>query len=189
MEEQSKLFKRKWAEFGRAILFWIVILAGTAYLFGFFQASKVVVKTDMEETIFAKGLPVFRTDHYDISGGQYLTDEEAFSGKSSVLLTPENAFGPGFTIERLKGNEWIEVQIWRKAKKGKSSDGQIVAQVLGGLWKACSEVVEEKDGWEKISCTVDPPFSNKGKALKIYCWNSGNSAIYFDDLEVKINYR
>ncbi|MCI5080224.1 MAG: hypothetical protein MRY78_00955 [Saprospiraceae bacterium] len=186
MKDQSKKRKKTWAQFGRALLLWVALLLLAAWNFGFLDSNETVISTSAEEIGYYQGTPVFWSNKHAITGANFRTEEYAKSGQYSVKLTPKNPYGLGYDIPMLRGNESIVVSVWRFAPDKQQANGKLVSQVFDSFWNGCEEVVETVDGWQKIQCTIDPPFSSKGKPLKIYCWNAGQSPVYFDDLNIKI---
>ena len=186
MENRQILFKKTRGQFIQVLFFWLLLLAALAWMAGLFIPKKVVVQSGAEEIGYQQQEKVFWSDNIALSNGKAQTDERAFEGTHSIKLMPENAFGFGFRVHRLKGNERITLSVWRLAEEGNKDDGVIAAEITGKFWEGCKEAVEWKDGWERLKCTIDPPFSGLHHDMKIYCWNSGKKPIYFDNLEVII---
>ena len=186
MDAQSEAFQKTLQQFGRSILFWFALVASLAFLFGLFNTGKKIVFCGAETISSHLRRPVFRSGNTIITGGDLQSSEYAFEGEHSVKLTPEKQFGLSFEIPNLKGHEQITISVWRYAKGEDASPGIIVGNIKGQYWEDCPQVVEEKNGWQKVECVLDPTFSCRGKDLSIYCWNRGIYPIYFDNMEVTI---
>ena len=123
-----------------------------------------------------------------ISGGALQSRDFAQNGKHSLRLDAEDPYGFNYSVP-FKGNEDITVSVWRFANNMNTEPGILVASGPCGFWKAGKEIVETLDnGWEKIQFTFSPPKKCKGKELSIYCWNSSQHPIYFDDLDIEIKH-
>ena len=185
--DQQKAFQRTLRQFARTLLFWLVLIVFMAWTLGLFSPSKRVVGCDAEKTSQHLRKKVFRSGKTIITGGHLQSNEYAFQGQHSVKLTRDQPFGLQFVIPALKGNERITISVWRFAPDQEASPGVIVGNVKGQYWDDCSKIVEQKDGWERLECTLDPPFSCRGKDLDIYCWNRGPYPVYFDEMRVIID--
>ena len=184
MNLESKPFQQTLTQFGKTMFYWLVALGVLAYFAGLFHSNSQTIQSDAEQIGQHQTVAGFWSGKTFISGGHRISQDYAFSGSNSVKLTKEKAFGFGFDIPSLKGTEAITISVWRYAGSQSPEPGVIVGNIKGKYWEDCTTVVEHKEGWERLECTLDPPFSCKGKDLSIYCWNRGNYPIYFDDLKV-----
>ncbi len=119
-----------------------------------------------------------------VNVGGYLTDEEAYTGTHSVLLTGNKKYGLSSTFSNLSGNEHFIVSIWRKDVSGKS--GLIVqGDKTRNLYIAHIEVSEiGENGWEKLKIEVEVPPNTK--EVKFYVWKIGADSAFYDDLEIQV---
>jgi hypothetical protein len=186
MEANREAYLQTLRQFGQSMLFWIALVIFLAYLLGIFSPSKTTIFCDAETVGQFQKQTVFLDRKHVITGGHLQSRAYALSGQHSIRLSPEDEFGFKYVVPKLKGNERIQVSVWRYAHEKKATPGVIIGNVKGIFWKDCEKVVETQNGWEKIECTLDPTFSCRGKDLEIYCWNRGDYPIYFDDMQVKI---
>ena len=165
------------------------ILLSAGYLFLGLQNRKVLSLECNAETLGKNlGELAFIQNGYAFSNGKMQSNEFAFSGKNSIRLDNTNPFGFMFELPYLKGNEQIRASVWRYAN-GKNTSGGIMVASAKGFWKAGEEVIEKSDsGWEKIHFSFSPPPKCKNQSFELYCWNNGNTPIWFDDLEIEISY-
>ncbi len=156
------------------------------YFLGFFMeeincgAEKVVSKETKEFLISDNGY------QFDNANGR--TDEKQFEGKYSVKLTPDNAFGMSITFDVPKGGEEFEASVWcfeNVTSTDTSGWAFIVATVGKDFWKGEINVSERKNGWAKLKLKIIVPAANYNDPVVIYCWNSTQNAVYFDNMTIK----
>lgn len=163
-----------------------VLLILTYYCLGLHEDFERQLFCNAEKVSLHEGLPHFEQDGKCFRGGQFQSNEHAFSGEYSLKLEGENSFGFDYIHKFARPNQAFKVTVWRYKPSDGSSKGLLVASSVG-FWQSGEEVIEKReDGWEKILLKFTPPYSSRNHPLKIYCWNNGEQAIYFDDLYIEI---
>lgn len=173
-------------KFGKTLLFWLVFVGFLAYLAGLIGNKGKKIRCDAEHLGMHHAEEVFLSGNDPITGARLRTEEKAHSGTYSLKLTKAHPYGFQYTIPPLKGNESIEISVWRNTTGDGPKAGVIVGGIKGKYYKDFKKVLETSGDWERIGGRVDPPFSCKGEELSIYCWNNGHNPVYFDDLEIVI---
>lgn len=171
--------------------FFIVIAALTVGMVLFFiwykTTGKKVMKVyaDMEQT-------------YEIRGRMYLSEygffpadgltivPEAFNGKASIRISPEQKYSLNFEHWKLTGGESVGISAWRKIEKpGRGSPEFVIS--TGDFWRSAKKPSRVNPvGWEKVGLNVVLPAGVGEKGLKIYWWNPGGATFLIDDLEIII---
>ena len=187
-ETQQMAFFKTLQEFLRLLLFSGIILVSVFLLLGLQEKKVLRLKCNAERVGKDLGLPAFVQKGHTFGGGKMQSREFAFTGDYSMRLDNLDPFGFQYELPYLKGNEKISASVWRYANGKNATTGILVASSKG-FWKAGEEVIEKaENGWEKISFEFSPPSESRNHPFKIYCWNNGNSPIWFDDLEIEIRY-
>ncbi|MEN0005538.1 MAG: hypothetical protein AAF798_15415, partial [Bacteroidota bacterium] len=146
-----------WRKLLRALLFWALLVGASSWYFGLLGPARTSVATDAETIGTHQRQATFWSADTPISGAQWQSDALARSGAWSMAL-PKQAFGFEFEIPNLRGDEQLELSVWRKALEGTSSEGMLVAEIQGKFWEGCKTVAEkDEQGWERIACTITPP--------------------------------
>ena len=183
--ERNK-FKHILKEFFKVISFFLLLLAGAAFLTNLHLPSKQTYTCDMEHVVQWKNAPFFECKGRYFANAHLQTTEKVHSGNFSVKTGLGNTYAAVHKYTNLTGYELVTITAWRYNETGKN--GQIVINVPNNiLWQSGSEIVEStNDGWEKIQLTHQIPRNAENKNLTIYLWNSSKQVVYFDDLIVEI---
>ncbi len=189
MENNNQAFHRILKEFVQVFVLASLVL-GTVYFYGGFdQSSTRKYSCDGETIVRDFTIPVFKGKGGSLfSGGKNKSYAYAHSGQQCILLTPEEPFGFEYTVEDLKGNEAIEVVVWRMCENPKDPKGMLVAHVEGGgIWEGNYNRVEAtENGWEKLVIRTQTDARSTNKKLTVYCWNNGDTPVYFDDISIRL---
>lgn len=163
-------------------------------LFGAWIASDYAEKnfkwgSDAEQIIQHQGEAHFEGKGIVFTGPPVISTEFAHSGASSIrLISPEHPYAFGTNIPGLTGTETVTISVWRYNKQPGGRSGALVAEVTGILREVAGDALErEESGWEKLELKFTLDCRNKGKTLRIYCWNPNPDEVYFDDIEVEMN--
>lgn len=118
------------------------------------------------------------------NGYKLRTNEEAYSGKYSLILTEKNQFAFTFKFPVPEKDQHYKVSV---RLKGPSEKVMIVATDSNGFWTS-SKTISNKDenGWQLL--TLDfyiPPYFMSCDKLKTYVWNSGKDIVYADDFKIE----
>jgi uncharacterized membrane protein len=114
------------------------------------------------------------------SGAQ--STEKFHSGKQAVKLTPQNPYSLGYDYN-VEAGDLVRISAFRYSTDGNGSlvaDGgknfynQTNPDSVAGKWKEVVLVVE-----------VPPGIST----IKVFAWNQGDKAVWFDDLRIETVYR
>lgn len=155
----------------------VALLHRTQPLDSFFAVSAFICNAELltegtDSLLASNGL--------SLNGVQYLTEEKAFDGKHSVLLSKKGMGAFEMHIQP-QADEIYRATIWRYAPNKK---GTFVAQGEN-FYQESSTVVERNDnGWEKIEISLDIPPELYGKTIRVYVKNNDNLPVYFDALEI-----
>ncbi len=108
---------------------------------------------------------------------------KAHSGKHSVRLTKEMAYGMTLPLKNIKAGDILCASVWRYSED--PANGMLIVSSGKSLYLP-SAIGANKDaaGWEQITlyCTVPDDHKDFG----IYIWDNGGKPVWFDDMEVKI---
>ncbi|MEM6804063.1 MAG: hypothetical protein AAF696_21845 [Bacteroidota bacterium] len=182
----NKDFIRIRNEFFRTLIFLAVLLAGGFYIFGPKPVKDIQLFCDVEN-IESRGKERFFTSTYDLLGGVHQSNAFARSGAYSLELFKEKQYGLQWSLDQLEGSEYVEIEVWRKNLRNGFKDGLLVAEVQGILWEAAKEIETDEAGeWVKLGLSLTLDCRSEKKVLKIYCWNSSENKVYFDDLSIKV---
>ena len=118
-----------------------------------------------------------------VSLGGYLSNKEAHSGESSVLLTGKKLYAFSTKYKNLKGDEHFIASIWRKDKSKKA--GLIVqGDKTYSIYIAESKAVEKgENGWERLEIDFNVPPNIR--EVTIYAWKIHADSAFFDDLSIQ----
>lgn len=108
----------------------------------------------------------------------------AFTGKYAAKLNAACPYGMTLSFDSLQHGESFRISVWRKPAPGSKQGDIIVAGVENPFYYNQYEIVDRQKGWEKLAMEffVSPEMNNK--SVKVYLYNPGNDAVYFDDFEV-----
>lgn len=144
-------FKQILQEFGRVLLFYLLILGVLAVLANLHLPSKQQYFCDAEQVVQWKNQPHFLSNNQCFAYGNTQSDEKSHSGKYSAKTAAGQTYTCSIKHPELTGQEKVTVHVWRYIENG--GDGKIVLSIPDGiLWEAGAEIVEtNKDGWERIN--------------------------------------
>ncbi len=114
-----------------------------------------------------------------------VSQERVRSGPNSIKLEKSNPFAIDYTIEGTKAGEMYIIEVWRHSDR---SEGNLVvaAQNPDDFYVARNEaVILDENGWELLRIRLEITEKIVGQPLKLYLWNPGKRAAYFDDLSVR----
>jgi len=106
----------------------------------------------------------------------------AHSGKYSVKLTKEKAYGMSFHPMNVTSGDMLCISVWRFSEK--QGDGVLLASTGKGFYLPSSGIAaKDSNGWEQlvIYCSVPEDY----KDFTVYVWDNGDKPVWFDDLEIK----
>lgn len=136
------------------------------------------LSNDRETFIAADSLYAFRL-------GGILDTTVAFSGKHSVLLTPEKAFGISIELDSVQACEQITVTAWRLGKPW--SAGSVLRapdpEVLHSFEQYFTDQ-ETEDGWMRLRHELSVPANYDQDTLHFYFWNPVIDSIWIDDVQI-----
>jgi hypothetical protein len=111
-----------------------------------------------------------------------LSSERAHTGKYSVKLTKEKAYGMSIHPMNVVSGDMLCISIWRFSEK--EGDGVLLASTGKGFYVPSSgSVAKDSTGWEQlvIYCSVPEDY----KDFTVYIWDNGEKPVWFDDMEIK----
>jgi hypothetical protein len=112
------------------------------------------------------------------------TSEKPRSGKYSLSMPGKDTFAMEYELRNVKPNQVYEVSIWRFG--GDEEASLVVSAMNSDLFytKSKGAVEEDLKGWSKIVISFRVPEAFKEDKLKVYLWNHGEKAAWFDDFEL-----
>jgi uncharacterized membrane protein len=119
------------------------------------------------------------------SNANVQSGEKSFSGKFSVKLTRENPYGLTTVLKNITAGSRFKVSVWRYSE---NNDGCIVASGKTGddFYSMNGEnIVDTRDGWKLIQMDIVIHMDLPDHELKLYLWNKGNTAVFFDDFSIE----
>jgi hypothetical protein len=134
------------------------------------------------ETLTPERTALKSNSSYTFRGAEFLSEEQAFSGKKSIKLSSENEFSLQGMVPAKPGCLY-EISIWKQSNK---NDLALVATSKDGNFYKSGQVACEKKGeWSQIKISFELPLNYKSDSIQIYVWNSKNGTVYLDDLSIK----
>lgn len=187
--KMKRFFKnREVSEFGRmGLLLMVFIYIGIRIMdsTGLFVEE---LKCGVETTAYKDNKEYFEASGYRFDNANWRTNERALEGFYSVKLTPENQYGFSITLGTPKAKEEYEGSVWYYVEKTSADTTGLpflVATIGKSFWKGATEVVQKKDGWNKLEFKIIVPDSVYKDPLVVYCWNNTKNAVYFDNMTIK----
>jgi len=119
-----------------------------------------------------------------LEGTKKLNDSISRSGKNSIVLNSENAFGLKYELKNTSPNEYYEIMVWRKSK---GNAGHIVVSDEGSKsFYQANNIGDSTDhaGWERLRLTFYVPPTIQNNNISIYAWNPAGDDAYFDDFSI-----
>ena len=105
------------------------------------------------------------------------------SGKHSVKLTKDMAYGMTLPLKNIKTGDILCASVWRYSDD--SANGMLVVSGGKGLYlPSANGINKDAAGWEQIILYFTVP--DDYKDLGVYVWDNGGKQVWFDDMEVKI---
>lgn len=111
--------------------------------------------------------------------GETQSTDFAFDGKYSCKVGSKTPYGFTVVLKNLKFGESFNISVWRKI----TSKGTIIAS-SSDYYNSEFEIIETKDGWEKLEKELFVSKELERKDLSCYLYNSEEEAAYFDDFEI-----
>jgi hypothetical protein len=141
-----------------------------------------------ETVAIVDGKEYFEANGYRFDNAAGRTNEQAFEGQYSVKLTPEREFGFSITLGTPKRKELYEGSVWfHEDKISADTTGWpfIVVTIGKHFWQGTIDVVQKKNGWNKLEFNIVVPDSAYTDPLVVYCWNNTKNNVYFDNMTIK----
>jgi hypothetical protein len=189
MSEQDLMLKKNmWSDFIRISL--LILLAGYI-VFSVLDAMDVFVEEINcgAEKIVEKNKKIyFIANGYRFDNANGRSKERALEGEYAVKLTPKNEYGFSITLGTPQAKEVYEGSVWFYKEKTISdtiANPFLVASVGNQFWKGTMDVVETRNGWEKLDFKFTMPDGYYHDPLIVYCWNRTKKTIYFDNMTLK----
>ncbi|PHN03558.1 ArnT family glycosyltransferase [Flavilitoribacter nigricans] len=140
--------------------------------------------TDLERTGEA-GSVQSDDGRYQFSIGGKLDSTVAFSGRRSVLLTPEHPYGLSIQLDSVEACEQITITAWRRGNSG-SAGTVIRAPDVEQLHSFERYFVDEESdkGWRRLRHELTVPYNYSPNTLQVYIWNPVIDSVWMDDLRI-----
>lgn len=119
-----------------------------------------------------------------ILGGEIDTTV-AFSGRQSVLLTPEHPYGVSIDLDSVQQCEQITITSWRRGNPG-SAGTVIRAPDVNLLHSYERFFIDERgdDGWVKLRHELSVPHYYNNDTLHVYFWNPVPESVWVDNIRI-----
>ena len=141
-----------------------------------------------EKTVIVDSNEYFEVNGYRYDNANGRTTEKAFEGRHSVKLTPENQYGFSITLGTPKRKELYEGSVWfREEASSTDTTGWpfLVVTIGKHFWQGTIDVVQKKNGWNKLEFSITVPDSAYNEPIVVYCWNNTKNVVYFDNMTIK----
>ena len=126
----------------------------------------------------------FLTGAFKFENNSNQSNEVVRSGKYSIKLPSYNTFAMGILLDSIHPGQHYKVSAWRKGGKGNAF---LVAtsEKQGEFYlQNCEYYKTDEKSWNKVTLDFSIPSTYSTNKLKVYLWNNGNEAVYFDDFTI-----
>ncbi len=111
----------------------------------------------------------------------HLNKDHFRSKNSSLCLTPADPYSHGISLRNIQNIDQFEISVWYSGP----DNCAIVIDNKKNLYQTNGEIeATDEHGWKKISLKCVLKENQKLPSTIVYLWNSGDKAIYFDDLQI-----
>jgi hypothetical protein len=110
----------------------------------------------------------------------------SFSGKRSQFLSKDLPWGTGVLLHQLEPGSILDVTTW---KKSLDDDCLLVAksEIPNGFYITSNNIVENSDGWQKISLQLKIEDSPQYNPMRVFVWYKGKNYAYVDNLTIRVS--
>lgn len=124
---------------------------------------------------------------YAFDNAYYQSTEKVFEGNYAIKLDPTTPFGFSITFDVPLSGEKFEATVWAYADSLRKEDGffSLVATSGDKFWICSTDVLEQKNGWQKLSINFAIPDKIYTDPIVFYCWNNSKRVVFFDNLQIK----
>lgn len=188
IKQDSKIQKKKFGFKGISALLALVligVLVSVVYLL--LNRSQLVTLEEDKMELLANGEAVdgthFVAGAFKTTGVPARTQEKVFEGEYAIkLLAPNQQYGFSYEFKDMKPGEYIVVQVWQQGTD--NTDGCLVMTSTDykAVYEQVCQGVKSENGWKLLRITAKMPENLADSTLKVYCYNSSNSAVYFDQM-------
>ena len=185
--ERKQTFRTLLIEFGQVMGFCVLLGIGVLVLLGQNKAKTLHFSCGAEQRQLYMGTLQFVEEGHAFNGAANQDSLTSHGGTHSLRLGPWQPFGFSTDIPEMNGTEELDISVWRHRSDSNRMDGILVAEIPGHVWQGSGDIVQEEGIWERLNVKVKVPLDARNKALKVYCWNPSDQAVYFDDLEIVIH--
>jgi len=112
------------------------------------------------------------------------SNEAVRSGQYAIKLPSADSYAMGFDLDSLQPGQHYKISAWRKEGIGKAflvasseKEGDFYVQ-------NCEYLKTDEKGWKKVVLDIIIPEKPVIPKIKVYLWNSGNGAVFFDDFTI-----
>lgn len=183
-EAQKQEFYRILRAFLTLVVFFSLAVFAFATFFNFGNRTNYHIKCDAEQIDLWEKRKTFIQDGRHFTGGNFQDSNYAFEGKHSMVLV-KDSFGMEFHLKYLKGNEKVNIYVWRYAEGDWINQGHYVAEIPGLMYKITENVINKReDGWEQIHMEFTVPKGSQNSYLKCFAFNPDLRKVYFDNLDI-----
>lgn len=110
-----------------------------------------------------------------------ISTDKAYSGKHSIMLSPENPYSSAIKIKDLNKVSYLQISAWSYSKKNQLN---IVVGNGKNFYLLSDEKLPTESGWKKIFLDFWVPRNLDTSTISIYLWNSSSEPVYYDDLQI-----
>lgn len=133
------------------------------------------------ENIDAEKMHVLFNNQEIAETSKNISTDKAYSGKHSIMLSPENPYSTTIKIKDLNKVSYLQISAWTYSKKNQLN---IVAGNGKNFYLLSDEEVPTESGWKKIFLDFWVPKNLDTSNISIYLWNSSSEPVYYDDLQI-----
>lgn len=123
-----------------------------------------------------------QNENITFAGKKLLSNEEAFSGKTSLKLNQKQNYAFSIKLPTVK-NKTYKASVWYKGNV------EYVSIIVQGnkFYKKSNTIINEKDGWKQILLKFIIPLNyNNNDTIKVYVWNNQKKKVFVDDFKLEL---
>ena len=129
---------------------------------------------------------LFRNNGQSFDGVNLITQEEAYSGNSSVALDETHKYGMTIRFTDAKPGQYFNVSVKRK-QRTKADHAILIAKIDGVISEKEYQAGRQlENGWEVLNLEFHvPPHYDGTKPLAFFLMHINGNKVFFDDMKVE----
>ena len=123
------------------------------------------------------------------TNGQTQSTKEAFEGKHSSHITPDDQYSIGVDYENFNPGDKIEISVWAKSQALEQVHLAAVGIKSDSFYRQTNTIYSSKNDWHQIILNITVPEDFRGQGIKAFAYFSGKyNEAYIDNFKlVNIN--